>query len=183
MNFIRTVVDFRMIDVFYHNRIDSGISPISMKTTSNNTDRIPNSEISFQTDIENKKVSNDIVKSLNIALKHKDHGAIINFAVVNEEIVGVYCFCDLSKYIPYNNMKLIERKGNYGMIFHCRTSKYYRGRGIYTKALRMICEEYGPSFDSILITADSGNEASQKAILKLGFERKNENHEHQDIEL
>ncbi len=133
---------------------------------------VSNNEITFLSDIGNKNVSEDIKKSVNIALTHKDHGAITHFASINDEIVGVYCFSDLDKYIPYNFMKSIERSGKCGMIFHCRTSTMYRGRGIYSTALRMICEEYGPSFDNIMITAGSRNTASNRAIMNSGFERK-----------
>lgn len=169
---VRSIVDFRKIDVYFHDKIERYVSPLSRDTTSKDPSFGSSNEVSFQTNIENKDVCKDIRKSVNIAVKHKDYGATIIFACINEKIVGVYCFSDLDKYVPYKFMNSIERKGRCGIIFHCRTSKMYRGRGIYSSALKMICDQYGPSFDNIIITANSNNAASKTGIVKSGFARK-----------
>lgn len=172
MIYISSIIDFKFVDVYFYNRSEKNVSPLSGNTSVDDPKFASNNEISFLTDMGNKNVSEDIRSSLNIALKHKDHGAILFFASIKEEIVGVYCFSDMDKYIPYNFMKSIERNGRCGMIFHCRTSKMCQGRGIYSRALRMICKEYGPSFDNIMITAGSRNTASNRAIMNSGFEKK-----------
>ncbi len=168
---LKTIIDLRITDVYFLNR-EKFISLLSKKKTSGDPDGISNNDVSFQSDIEIKNVKEDIKKSVIIALKHKEHGANTLFASINEEIVGVYCFSDLNKYIPYNYINTIERNGKCGIIFHCRTSETYRGRGIYTRALRKICTDYGPLFDNIIITAGSRNAASKGGILNTGFERK-----------
>jgi predicted acetyltransferase len=169
---VRSIINYRRIDVYFHDKIERYVSPLKNNMPSDDIVSETDDEISFHTNVDNMEMSEDIRKSVNVALTHKDHGTTIIFACINNKIVGVYCFCDLGKYVPYKFMNSIEREGKCGFIFHCRTSDHYRGKGIYSKALRMICDEYGSSFDNIIITAGSHNTASKRGILKSGFVRR-----------
>lgn len=170
---IKHIVDLTLQDVFQRKCVGTN-STISFDDVELVRDHPMSNllqKVKFQFDIGTDKICEDLTKSIEKAMHHRERGAKTIFASINGEIAGVYCICDLEKYVPYDFMNAFTDRGKCGMIFHCSTSKKYRNMGLYKNALVLITKSFSACFDTILITSSPFNKKSIRGIQNSEFIR------------